>query len=246
MSEENSLAPQPIETLQLRCEWIEEPSFAEPWAELDFSDDSISCIAISLREKPPKAIGFAFPDMPGISLQRKLEPSDPEKSKKADESRAASTKDCGGSEQDSESRKKPSGDAHTTTGRFGQTRGSTLLPSTTALGAVGSDKSSQFSIHPIPYQFEGIAFLFPRAAAILADEMGLGKTMQAISTIRMLLMAGELSSVLLICPKPLVTNWVREFHLWAPEIPVAVIEGDQARRQFLWQTPSSSRQDRQL
>ncbi len=78
LSEENSLVPQPIETLQLRCEWIEEPSFAEPWAELDFSDDSISCIAISLREKPPKAIGFAFPDMPGISLQRKLEPSDPE------------------------------------------------------------------------------------------------------------------------------------------------------------------------
>ncbi len=96
-----------------------------------------------------------------------------------------------------------------------------------------------FPFNPFPYQFEGIAFLFPRAAAILADEMGLGKTMQAISTIRMLLMAGELSSVLLICPKPLVTNWVREFHLWAPEIPVAVIEGDQARRQFLWQTPAA-------
>ena len=48
-------------------------------------------------------------------------------------------------------------------------------------------------------------------AAILADEMGLGKTMQAITAIRLLLHAGELRSVLLVCPKPLVTNWQREF-----------------------------------
>ncbi len=92
-----------------------------------------------------------------------------------------------------------------------------------------------FPFQPFPYQMEGIAFLFPRAAAILADEMGLGKTMQAITTIRMLLLAGEIHRVLLICPKPLVTNWVREFSQWAPEIPVAVIEGDQAKRTFAWQ-----------
>ena len=92
----------------------------------------------------------------------------------------------------------------------------------------------EFPFHPFPYQFEGIAFLFPRETAVLADEMGLGKTMQAISTVRMLLLAGQLRNVLLICPKPLVTNWVREFKLWAPEIPVTVIEGDSARRQWIW------------
>jgi SNF2 family DNA or RNA helicase len=96
-----------------------------------------------------------------------------------------------------------------------------------------------FPFQPFPYQMEGIAFLFPRAAAILADEMGLGKTMQAITTIRMLLLAGELDRVLLICPKPLVTNWVREFSLWAPEIPIAVIEGDQAKRTLGWQHPTA-------
>ena len=46
----------------------------------------------------------------------------------------------------------------------------------------------EFPFPPFPYQFEGIAFLFPREAAILADEMGLGKTMQAITTVRMLLL----------------------------------------------------------
>lgn len=94
--------------------------------------------------------------------------------------------------------------------------------------------SLTFPFEPFHYQFQGIAFLFPRYSAVLADEMGLGKTMQAISTIRMLLCAGEVRSVLLICPKPLVTNWKREFHLWAPEVPICIIEGDAARRRWQW------------
>jgi SNF2 family DNA or RNA helicase len=81
---------------------------------------------------------------------------------------------------------------------------------------------------------EGIAFLYTRHAAILADEMGLGKTMQAITAIRMLLHAGEVRSILLVCPKPLVTNWLRELYLWAPEVPVDVIGGDQGRRRWQW------------
>jgi len=92
-----------------------------------------------------------------------------------------------------------------------------------------------FAFEPFPYQFAGIAFLFPRYAAILADEMGLGKTMQAILSIRLLIRSGEVQSVLLVCPKPLVSNWKREFALWAPEIPVDIIEGDQTRREFQWQ-----------
>jgi SNF2 family DNA or RNA helicase len=67
--------------------------------------------------------------------------------------------------------------------------------------------------------------------------MGLGKTMQAISTIRLLLCAGEIRSVLLVCPKPLVTNWLREFSVWAPEIPIAAIEGNAAKRHFAWRSP---------
>ena len=92
----------------------------------------------------------------------------------------------------------------------------------------------EFPFHPFPYQMDGIAFLYPRYAALLADEMGLGKTMQAITAIRLLLRSRELQSVLLICPKPLVSNWRREFAQWAPEIPLTTIEGDQSRRRWQW------------
>lgn len=94
-----------------------------------------------------------------------------------------------------------------------------------------------FAQKPFPHQWDGVAFLFPRHQAILADEMGLGKTMQAITAIRLLLHAGKLRSVLLICPKPLVTNWQREFARWAPEIPVTVVEGAADRRAWRWSSP---------
>jgi SNF2 family DNA or RNA helicase len=102
-----------------------------------------------------------------------------------------------------------------------------------------ADSSLEFPFVPFRYQFEGVAFLFPRIAAVLADEMGLGKTMQAITAIRMLVRSGEARSVLLVCPKPLVTNWKREFAMWAPELPLSVIEGDQEKRRWHWQLPEA-------
>ena len=102
-----------------------------------------------------------------------------------------------------------------------------------------ADSSLAFPFEPFAYQLEGVAFLYPRIAAVLADEMGLGKTMQAITAIRLLLHAGEVRSVLLVCPKPLVTNWQREFALWAPEMPVAVIEGEQTKRLWQWRLPEA-------
>ncbi len=98
-----------------------------------------------------------------------------------------------------------------------------------------ASQSLHFPFVPFPFQYQGIAFLYPRHAAILADEMGLGKTMQAITAVRMLLRAGQLRRVLLVCPKPLVTNWQREFQLWAPEIPLATISGPADRRHWQWQ-----------
>ena len=106
-----------------------------------------------------------------------------------------------------------------------------------SLESLLAERSLAFPFQPFPFQFEGIAFLYPRHAAILADEMGLGKTMQAITAIRLLLRCGELQNVLLVCPKPLVTNWQREFELWAPEVPVMVVEGDQTRRAWQWELP---------
>ncbi|MBN2218214.1 MAG: DEAD/DEAH box helicase [Pirellulales bacterium] len=97
-----------------------------------------------------------------------------------------------------------------------------------------AERSFGFRFEPFHYQFEGIAFLYPRQTAILADEMGLGKTMQAITAVRLLIHRREAQRVLLVCPKSLVTNWRREFDLWAPEIPVSVIEGNQAKRDWQW------------
>ena len=102
------------------------------------------------------------------------------------------------------------------------------------LETIFTNRSLEFPCTPFAYQLEGVGFLYPRHAAILADEMGLGKTMQAITTIRLLATAREVRQVLIICPKPLVTNWQREFAQWAPEIPVTIIEGNRKRREWLW------------
>ncbi|HEY1603191.1 MAG TPA: DEAD/DEAH box helicase [Pirellulales bacterium] len=93
----------------------------------------------------------------------------------------------------------------------------------------------EFPAQPFPFQMEGVAFLYPRHAALLADEMGLGKTMQSITAMRLLIHTREVRRVLLVCPKPLVSNWCREFHRWAPELPLLVIEGDRAKRRWQWQ-----------
>ena len=90
---------------------------------------------------------------------------------------------------------------------------------------------------PFPYQYEGIAWMFARHSALLADEMGLGKTMQTITGVRLLLRSGQVNRILLICPKPLIPNWQREFKTWAEELPIVTIEGNGARRKMLWTMP---------
>lgn len=92
----------------------------------------------------------------------------------------------------------------------------------------------EFPRQPFPFQFDGMAFLLPRHGAVLADEMGLGKSMQAISALRLLIRSGQAKRVLVVCPKGLVSNWARELADWAPELVVAVIEGEQPRRRWQW------------
>jgi SNF2 family DNA or RNA helicase len=92
----------------------------------------------------------------------------------------------------------------------------------------------QVPFAPFPYQLEGIAFLVPRSAALLADEMGLGKTCQAILALRLLFYQGVVRRALVVCPKSLVHNWVRELKLWAPDVPMEVIEGEPEQRRSAW------------
>lgn len=95
-------------------------------------------------------------------------------------------------------------------------------------------ETMEFPFPPFDFQYAGVGFLFTRYNAILADEMGLGKTMQAITSMRMLLRTHQARNILLICPKPLVTNWLREFKTWAPEVTIAAIQGNKSERAWHW------------
>jgi SNF2 family DNA or RNA helicase len=95
-------------------------------------------------------------------------------------------------------------------------------------------KQVKLPFKPFPYQLEGIAFLMPRHAALLADEMGLGKTVQTILALRLLFHAGLVQRALVVCPKPLVSNWSRELRTWAEDLPFEVIGGDADARRASW------------
>ncbi len=185
---------------------------------------TVQVIPIRLQSKLPQTVGFVFPDALDILAKEDVKPSH----SRLPASTLAERTPAQTGHDKQWTRIKPPADLVKLEDRLYFV----LQP---PLETLVNSAQLKFPFQPFPYQMEGIAFLFPRETAILADEMGLGKTMQAITTIRMLLMAGQLRNVLLVCPKPLVTNWVREFRQWAPEIPVTVIEGDATKRQWIWQ-----------
>ena len=185
----------------------------------NFESESPKTVSLLLRKLPLKTFSYAFPEGPDwqpAEKDKKKRPAKPSRSSSGNGTVAT--------------RLKPPSDIVKLQDRLYYM----LQP---PLETILASESLHLPFEPFPYQYEGVAFLYTRYAAILADEMGLGKTMQAITSVRLLLRAGELRSVLLICPKPLVTNWKREFTTWAPEIPVTIIEGDQTKRHWLWQQP---------
>ena len=80
-----------------------------------------------------------------------------------------------------------------------------------------------------PYQIEGIKwlkFLFlNRFGGCLADDMGLGKTFQVISFLGDADVRGRIGKVLVIVPKSLLTNWVKEFEKFRSPYKVGVYHG---------------------
>lgn len=190
-------------------------------------------LAIQLAHPLPKTIGFSFPESPHWAVQW---PTAPETKNANPENPAeVETQDPEGIPEN------PSGKRTRLTPprnliRLEDRLYYVLQP---PLESIVQNAKLTFPFQPFPYQMDGIAFLYARSSAILADEMGLGKTMQAITAIRMLLLSGEIRNALLVCPKPLVTNWMREFRQWAPEIPIAVIQGDSNKRAWVWSNPQA-------
>jgi SWI/SNF-related matrix-associated actin-dependent regulator of chromatin subfamily A member 5 len=87
-----------------------------------------------------------------------------------------------------------------------------------------------------PYQLEGLNWLIKLHCnginGILADEMGLGKTLQTISLIAYLREhRGVKGPHIVIVPKSVVGNWIREFKKWCPVVKAIRMGGTKAERQ---------------
>ncbi|XP_065693535.2 SWI/SNF-related matrix-associated actin-dependent regulator of chromatin subfamily A containing DEAD/H box 1 isoform X1 [Patagioenas fasciata] len=68
---------------------------------------------------------------------------------------------------------------------------------------------------------------------ILADEMGLGKTIQAIAFLAYLYQEGNKGPHLIVVPVSTLDNWIREIHLWCPELNILIYYGSQEDRKHL-------------
>lgn len=87
-----------------------------------------------------------------------------------------------------------------------------------------------------PYQLEGLNWLIRLHCnginGILADEMGLGKTLQTIAFLAYLReQRGVKGPHVVIVPKSVVGNWIREFKMWCPVIRPVRMGGTKDERQ---------------
>eukprot|EP00803_Ostreobium_quekettii_P003791 evm.model.scf_714EXC.7 EVM.evm.TU.scf_714EXC.7 scf_714EXC:47239-61229(-) len=85
-----------------------------------------------------------------------------------------------------------------------------------------------------PYQLEGLNWLYfkwqVKENVILADEMGLGKTIQSIAFLATLWHVGVGKPCLVVVPLSTMRNWEREFQVWAPQLRVVSLYGNQETR----------------
>jgi SNF2 family DNA or RNA helicase len=75
----------------------------------------------------------------------------------------------------------------------------------------------------LPFQSFGVDWLFSKDRALLADDMGLGKTFQALAAISKVIFAGDITRVLVICPRSLVFTWYSEIRKWTPYLSATAV-----------------------
>ena len=186
---------------------------------VDIAGQPIKVIALKIPRTLPRVYSFTFPECPSFfQTPPAKEPKQPAQEAVTEESAEATETAEDGTTGKPDAKKltriKPPGDIVKLEDRLYYV----LQP---PLESLVKNGSLTFPFEPFPYQFQGIAFMYPRYTAVLADEMGLGKTMQAITTIRMLVRAGEIRNCLLVCPNG-------SFHsLETP--PTALANGDFSR-----------------
>ncbi|KAF9076104.1 hypothetical protein BDP27DRAFT_1313905 [Rhodocollybia butyracea] len=98
------------------------------------------------------------------------------------------------------------------------------------------DLGQDSKLRLMPFQVEGFNWLFKnwwnQQPCILADEMGLGKTVQIASFIGHLKQYEALPA-LVVVPNSTITNWVREFERWAPNLRVVPFYGEAKARDIV-------------
>lgn len=72
-----------------------------------------------------------------------------------------------------------------------------------------------------PFQRAGVKYAAENDRVFIADEMGLGKTIQGLVTLE----AKEAYPAVVVVPKRLKLNWVREAKEWVPHRKVRILEG---------------------
>ena len=101
----------------------------------------------------------------------------------------------------------------------------------------GPDSTIEWPGELMPFQLEGVKALVESRQLLLADDMGLGKTLQVIVALRVLLLRGEIESVLVVAPASVLDQWRRELLKWAPDLRAMVVRGSAAERGWQWATP---------
>lgn len=85
------------------------------------------------------------------------------------------------------------------------------------------------------YQIEALEWMVDLASqssnAILADDMGLGKTIQALSYLAYLKEEhGIRGKHLIVCPKTVCINWLKEATKWLPTFRAVILPNTQLER----------------
>ncbi|PCH33925.1 hypothetical protein WOLCODRAFT_130070 [Wolfiporia cocos MD-104 SS10] len=87
------------------------------------------------------------------------------------------------------------------------------------------------------FQVEGVNWLcnnwWNNQHCILADEMGLGKTVQIACFVGYVAKAYNVRPALIVVPNSTISNWVREFERWAPNLRVVPFYGEAKAREII-------------
>ncbi|KAL0951419.1 hypothetical protein HGRIS_008111 [Hohenbuehelia grisea] len=101
----------------------------------------------------------------------------------------------------------------------------------------GLDLGQSEKLKLMDFQVEGFNWLcnnwWKLQHCILADEMGLGKTVQVTSFLGHIIKTFDASPALVVVPNSTITNWIREFERWAPNLRVVPWYGEAKARDII-------------